>query len=357
MAALTGPFLNTKAEPAQVVPNLFPGNLGLAAATKIYANSIVAKNASGYAVPASATAGLVVVGRAVNAVDNSAGAANALDVVIEQGAFDWDIASGVNALTIADIGKAVFAQDDHTVSKTDQGGTLPKAGILLNIYTPYNTSTPRAIVQMGPSLAGFDGGNGVPFFARAVITSLAAYAASGGVLTASANGAIGAQDGVTLAAGDVVVLPAYTAGAATVAAADVGPYVVTSAGSASSKFVLTRPSWWASGAGVPVAQHIAVGGEGTAFSGSDWKALCAASAVVDTTDPKLYPKVVKGSKALVAGAATVANQFVWTAAQGTATDTIATQSTQITLTAGNGTGSIALAGNTTHTLSYIVVNF
>ena len=56
MTALSKDFLNTKVEPAQVVPNLFPNGLPVAANTKIYANSIVAMNASGYAVPASATA-------------------------------------------------------------------------------------------------------------------------------------------------------------------------------------------------------------------------------------------------------------------------------------------------------------
>lgn len=358
MTALSKDFLNTKVEPAQVLPNLFPGGLPVAAATKIYANSIVAMNASGYAVPASATSSLVVIGRAINSADNSGGAAGDLEINIEQGAFDFAMASGVNALVDGDIGKLVYAQDDCTVSKGDQGGTLPIAGVFLGLYTPANNSTTRAIVQLGPSaLAGMVGADGSKAFtARAVITSLAAYAASGGVLTASANGAIGAQDGVTLAVGDLVILPAYTAGAATIAAADVGPYVVTAVGSASAKFVLTRPSWWASGAGIPVGKPIEVGGEGTKWSGSKWKAL-SASGAVDTLDPKLYPAVVKGTQALTAGAATVSNQFIWTAAVATVTDTTTAAATKVVLTAGNGSGSIALTGTTTNTLGYVVVNF
>jgi hypothetical protein len=358
MTALSKDFLNTKAEPAQVLPNLFPGGLPVAAATKIYANSIVAMNTSGYAVPASASSSLVVIGRAINSVDNSGGAAGDQVVNIEQGAFDYAIASGANALTASMVGQVVFAQDDCTISKTDQGGTLPVAGVFLALYTPANSSTTRAIVQIGPSsMAGVIDGNGFKAFtARAVITSLAAYAYSNGVITASANGAIGAQDGVTLVVGDVVILPAVTAGAATIAASDVGPYIVSAVGSASAKFVLTRPSWWQHGAAIPVGKSVSLSGEGTKFSGSEWKSLSAAG-VVGTDDSKLYPGVVKGSQALVAGAATVSSLFVWTAAQASATDTTAAAATKIVLTAGNGTGSIALTGTTTDTLSYVITNF
>jgi hypothetical protein len=358
MTALSKDFLNTKVEPAQVVPNLFPNGLPVAAATKIYANSIVAMNASGYAVPASATSSLVVIGRAINSADNSGGAAGDLEINIEQGAFDFAMASGVNALVDSDIGKVVYAQDDCTISKTDQGGTLPIAGVFLGLYTPSNNSTTRAIVQFGPSiLAGMVGADSFKSYtARAVITSLAAYAAASGVLTASANGAIGAQDGVTLAVGDLVILPAYTAGAATIAAADVGPYVVTAVGSASAKFVLSRPAWWASSAAIPVGKAIEVGGEGTVWSGSTWKALSGAG-VVDTADPKLYPAVVKGTKTLSGGAGTVSNLFVWTAAQAACTDTTAAAAVKAVLTAGNGTGSIALTGTTTDVIGYVITNF
>lgn len=358
MTALSKDFLNTKVEPAQVVPNLFPNGLPVAANTKIYANSIVAMNASGYAVPASATASQVVIGRAINSADNTGGAAGALTINVEQGAFDFAMASGVNALVASDVGKIVFAQDDCTISKGDQGGTLPIAGVFLGLYTPANNSTTRAIVQFGPSiLAGMVGADAYKnFTARAVITSLAAYVAASGVLTASANGAIGAQDGVTLVVGDLVILPAYTAGAATIAAADVGPYVVTAVGSASAKFVLSRPSWWASGAAIPVGKAIEVGGEGTVWSGSRWKAL-SASGAVDTLDPKLYPAVVKGTQALTGGAATVSNLFIWTAAVASCTDTTTAAAVKAVLTAGNGSGSIALTGTTTNTIGYVVTNF
>ena len=357
MAALTKPYLNTKAEPDSVLPNLFPGNLPVAAATVLYANALVAKNASGYAVPASASPSQVVVGRVIKTYDNSGGAAGDIDAIIEQGAFDYGLASGANAVTVADIGAIVFAQDDNTISKTDQGGTLPVAGVLLNLYTPANNSTTRAIVQVGASLGfGASAVAGAPFKARAVVTSLAAYAAASGVLTASANGALGAQDGVTLAVGDVVMLPAVVSGGATVAAADAGPYVVTSLGSASSKYVLTRPAWFAHGAGIPLAATVDVA-SGTIYAGISWRSFAGKGAIVGTTDPAMYPRCVKGTQALTGGAATVSSLFVYTSAQACANDTTAAAAVKVVLTAGNGTGSLALTGTTTDTIAYVISNF
>ena len=355
MAALTSNFLNTKSEPAQVIPNLYPGALPVAASAVLYANALVAINSSGYVVPASANPSLVVLGRVVNSVDNSGGSAGAFNVIVEQGAFDYTIASGANAVTVADIGKIVYAADDNTVSKTDQGATLPVLGILLNLYTPANSSTTRAIVQVGPSL-GFSAAPAKAFSARAVITSLAAYAASSGTLTGSVNGAIGAQDGVTLAVGDVVILPAVVAGGATVAAAEAGPYVVSSLGSASSKYVLTRPAWFETGSGIPQGKSIEVSGEGAIWGGIEWKCLSAAG-VVDTADPKCFPRCVKGTQALTGGAATVSSLLVWTAAQANANDTTAAAAVKVVLTAGNGTGSLALTGTTTDTIAYVISNF
>lgn len=359
MAALTKDFLNTKVEPQTVIPNLFPGGVSMAAATKIYANSIVAKNAAGYAVPASADAAQVVIGRALNAVDNSAGAAGDLYVQVEQGCFDFNMAAAPNALTNADIGSLVYAQDDNTVSKTSQGGTLPVAGVFLGTYQAANSSSVRALVQMGPSLlAGNSGLSQDTFMARGVITSLAAFTGSGtGVLTGSVNGAIGTQDGLTLAVGDVVILPAVTAGAAVIAAKDVGPYVVTAVGSASAKYVLTRPSWWATGSEIPAGHPLEVYGTGTKWGGTAWKAMCAGGLVVDTGDPLLYPQVEKGTKALAAGTGSVTGLFAFTTAQPACTDTSNANALKAVLTAGYGTGTLALTGTGTDVIAFVITNF
>jgi hypothetical protein len=143
----------------------------------------------------------------------------------------------------------------------------------------------------------------LPYKARAVITSIAAYVGTTtGHLVASANGAIGAQDGVTLVAGDVVVLPAGIANVS--AASDAGPYVVTSPGGA-GKFILDRPSWWETGAPITQGQEIEVGGEGTVFKGASFKAMCAKAQVVDTNDAKLYPKNYRKTITLAGGTYTI----------------------------------------------------
>jgi hypothetical protein len=131
---------------------------------------------------------------------------------------------------------------------------------------------------------------------------------------------------------------------------------VTALGSASAKFVLSRPAWFASSAGIPQGKAIEVSGEGTVWGGIDWKCLAAAGAI-DSADPKIYPRCVKGTQALTAGAATVSSLFVWTSAQANATDTTAAAAVKVVLTAGNGTGSLALTGTTTDTIAYVISNF
>lgn len=355
MTALSKDFLNTKVEPAQVLPNLFPNGLPVAANTKIYANSIVAMSSSGYAVPASADPSLVVIGRALNGADNTGGAAGALTINVEQGAFDFAMSAAPNAPLSADVGKVVFAADDCTISRTNAGGTLPVAGVFLGLYTPANSSTTRAIVQMGPaSMAGNVGGSMTGAgFVRCVITSIAAYAAADGVITASANGAIGTQDGLTLAVGDLVLLPAVSAGAGSIAAADVGPYVVTAVGSASAKFVLTRPSWWAQGAGIQPGVSISVA-LGTKWSGSTWKALCASGQIVGTNSPVLYPAVDKGTGAV---GTQVTGLFAAPAAIATAVDATAAAAVKAVLVVGYGTGTLDFTGTGTDAIKWTVQNF
>lgn len=355
MAALTKDFLNTKVEPQTVIPNLFPGAVAVAASTKIYANSIVAKNSSGYAVPASADPSQVIIGRALNAVDNSAGAAGDLYVQVEQGAFDFNMGAAAEALTIADIGSLCYASDDNTVNKTNGGGLRPVAGVFLGTYLPANSSTTRAIVQMGPSLLGGASTTSVAaYIARGVLTSIAAFTGSGtGTLTGSVNGAIGTQDGLTLAVGDVVILPAVTSGAGVIATKDVGPYVVSAVGSAGAKFVLTRPSWWLPGSGIQPGRPLSVS-EGTKWAGSTWKTLCAKSKIVDTDDPVLYPSVDKGTGAV---GTQVTALFAAPNGIATAVDATAAAAVKAVLVVGYGTGTLDFTGTGTDVIKYTVQNF
>lgn len=142
---------------------------------------------------------------------------------------------------------------------------------------------------------------------RAVATTLAAYAGTGtGVLTASANGALGAQDGVsTLAVGDLLFLPE---GLTNVTTADAGPWVITSVGGASAKYVLTRPSWWAHGMTIVECTDVNVGSEGTLFAGTTWKSFAAsATKVVDTDAPLFFPGRVSQKITLVSGVKAITN--------------------------------------------------
>ena len=107
----------------------------LATGTSVYTGSICAVNSSGNAVPASDTAGLVVIGRAEAFVSDT-------KLIAKSGVFIYDNATSTEALTVADINKKVFVIDDHTVGKT--GGTnkipagtmrdiLPDGGIVVEI--------------------------------------------------------------------------------------------------------------------------------------------------------------------------------------------------------------------------------
>lgn len=104
-------------------------SLGVAAATVIYAGTLVAKNSSGYAVPASDTAGLIVLGRAVETVDNSAGLAAALNITVEPGVFQYTN-SGTNAVTIAHIGQLCWVEDDTIVASVAGTDAIPAGRVL-----------------------------------------------------------------------------------------------------------------------------------------------------------------------------------------------------------------------------------
>jgi len=126
--------------------------------------------------------------------------------------------------------------------------------------------------------------------ARAVVTANVANLASFNVSTNT--------DGVTLVAGDVVLLVAQTT------AAQNGPYVVGTV--AAGVAPLTRPTWFSGGASVKTGFVVQIGGEGNTFKNTTWKAMLAAdSFTVNTTDGQFYPLAVSGSAALSSGTATI----------------------------------------------------
>lgn len=106
--------------------------LGVAASTKVEAGHLGAVNASGYLVPAGDTAGLKVIGRFEQTVDNTSGANGDLTCEVRRRkAFKFDN-SATNALTVADIGGSAYVEDSETVG--DNGATNDiVAGKVLNV--------------------------------------------------------------------------------------------------------------------------------------------------------------------------------------------------------------------------------
>lgn len=102
---------NTDARPGDLL------SLPVAAATTIWAGTLVARDAAGRAVPASDTAGLRAVGRAEETVDNSAGAAGDLNISIRIGCFKF-ANSATEAVDADDVGKMAVVEDDQTVAET-----------------------------------------------------------------------------------------------------------------------------------------------------------------------------------------------------------------------------------------------
>lgn len=132
MTAATAGFNSPRRGADAIVQSM---SLPVAASTIIYAGTMVAINASGYAVPAAATFGQRVIGRAATTVDNSSGAAAALNVTCERGVFRFTNSATTSALTAAnDIGRPCFVVDDNTVARLD-AGKRPRAGIVIDVDT------------------------------------------------------------------------------------------------------------------------------------------------------------------------------------------------------------------------------
>ena len=90
----------------------------VAAATKIFAGSLVGINASNVAVPMTASTALKSVGLAQELADNSAGAASAINVKVTRG---LALLANGETIVLSDIGATAYANDDQTVYTTATG--------------------------------------------------------------------------------------------------------------------------------------------------------------------------------------------------------------------------------------------
>lgn len=105
----------------------------VAAATMIYGGHMVALNASGQAVPASATAALTVVGVSDEYADNTAGNAGDVQVIVRRHKV-WSFAnSSADAVTQAMVGKACYVVDSTTVAGSSNADARPVAGTVVAV--------------------------------------------------------------------------------------------------------------------------------------------------------------------------------------------------------------------------------
>ncbi len=114
-------------------------SLPIAAQTKIWAGELIAVTAAGLATFAQDTAGLLVVGRAEETVDNTADqAGGALSVKVKIGVFQYVNAAAGGFTAASQPGTWAYVSDDQTVAA---GGTThtSKAGVFLAYVAANNT--------------------------------------------------------------------------------------------------------------------------------------------------------------------------------------------------------------------------
>ncbi|KNC89905.1 hypothetical protein [Trabulsiella odontotermitis] len=105
----------------------------VAAATELFGGHIVAANATGYAVPGSATAANTTLGVCDGWVDNTTGADGENSVLVRRGKA-WCLAnSSTDPVTQALVGKPCYVEDSATVAKTSNADARPVAGTVLGV--------------------------------------------------------------------------------------------------------------------------------------------------------------------------------------------------------------------------------
>jgi hypothetical protein len=129
----------------------------VAAATIIFAGTLVALDTNGNAVPASDAVGLRVVGLSQDTVDNSAGLAGALTVATKNGVFQLNNSAG-DALDANDKGKICYVEDDNTVCEAGATHKV-KAGRVLDVGTDgvWVDTDPASVVPVAVTLGSTNG--------------------------------------------------------------------------------------------------------------------------------------------------------------------------------------------------------
>lgn len=108
-------------------------SLPVAAATKLFAGSIVCVNTSSLAVKGAVSTTLKAAGVAREQADNSAGAASDIRVEVSRGIHQFANSSAGDLIALADIGAICYIVDDQTVAKTNGSSTRSAAGIVRDV--------------------------------------------------------------------------------------------------------------------------------------------------------------------------------------------------------------------------------
>lgn len=275
----------------------------------------------------------------------------------------FDTGTSTNAITSSMVGQACYGFDSNTLYATSNGGTLSFVGLIYlfdedgTVIVDIEAENPLGTYIFGA--AGATPNVTQNTDVRCVITTIAAYVGTGtGTLTASATGAIGAQDTTeTLVAGDLVFLPLVTGGAggATVAK-DTGVWQVVDPGGA-TKFKLTRPTVMKTAATVKPGMTVRVQ-FGTLWGGGDWKSFVLdAAQVVDTNDPLFWPRQQEFTST-VGGALSPTVVYLRTATGWTAANkTSAHANWASTITPGQGNAALTFTGTASDVMVCVATNF
>jgi hypothetical protein len=128
---------------------------------KIYNQSMVAVDAGGYAIPASDTAAITVVGICEGFVDSTGLADGATRVLVFKGVFKVEN-HNVNPVVQQDVGLPVYVQDDQTVRRSGSANAIiagvvdfiDSDGVYINVAAGYASAQAAPTGAAGGSLAG-----------------------------------------------------------------------------------------------------------------------------------------------------------------------------------------------------------
>lgn len=227
----------------------------VAASTTIYGGSIVMVNTSGYAVPASTTNPLLVIGVATETVDNSSGAAAALWVNAQEGVYKF----AASTASQASVGQVAYAEDDQTVDETAGAGEIVCGRIVEYV------GASSVWVDISPKYGGGGGAAGGPLASGYIWVGNSsgeqAAVAMSGDATISNTGVVTVAD-VTVgsdAAGDTLVRGASAYGRLGIGTA--GQMYLTNSGATSPEWAsMSGHGTLAAGGALTLADSAGVGG-------------------------------------------------------------------------------------------------